>query len=172
MRFEYNYCPVCGKKLKPVESGESIRPGCDCGFVFYANPAPSAAAIVIEGRRYLWVRRAKDPNKGLWSLPAGFLEWDEDIRDCARRETLEETGLEVEIGECMTAVSGFDDPRTQSLLAVFWARVTGGVERAGSDAAETGWFPVDAPPEDIAWKAHRDIARRVKELAERGELPA
>lgn len=172
MRFEHNYCPVCGRPLHEVNSGGGLRPGCDCGFVFYANPAPAAGVVIIEGGRCLWVRRAKEPNQGQWSLPAGFLEWDEDIRDCARRETLEETGLEVEIGDILDVLSGFDDPRTQALLAVFWACVTGGFEQAGDDASETGWFPIDKPPEDIAWQTHREVARRVKEMAESGRLPA
>jgi len=172
MRFPYNFCPVCGSRLGEVESGGALRPGCKCGFVHYSNPAPAAAAVVLREGRMLWVRRAHDPFRGLWSLPSGFLEWDEDIRDCAVRETLEETGLEVELGDCLCTLSGFDDPRTQALLAVFWARVTGGEERAGDDACETRWFSVDAPPEGIAWEIHREVARRVKAHAESGRLPA
>jgi len=171
MRYEYKFCPVCGKTLRPLRRGGRPRPACDCGFVHYGNPAPAAAVVVLRGDRCLWVRRAHEPNKDRWSLPSGFLEWDEDIRDCARRETLEETGLEVEIGDCMDALSGFDDPRTQALLAVFFARIVGGRERAGDDAGETAWFPVREPPEDIAWRAHRDIAARLVALAESGAPP-
>jgi 8-oxo-dGTP diphosphatase len=172
MRFEYKFCPVCGKVLELSERGGKLRPTCDCGFVHYANPAPAAGVIALRDGQCLWVRRAHEPLKGLWSLPSGFLEWDEDIRECARRETLEETGLEVDICKCLDTVSGFDDPRTQSLLAVFYARVVGGVEQAGDDASEVAWFPIDAPPEDIAWQAHRDLAAHLIELAQTGELPA
>ncbi|MBC8366045.1 NUDIX hydrolase [bacterium] len=172
MRFEHNFCPVCGKALKVEERGGRERPVCACGYVHYANPAPAAGAVVMRDGLCLWVRRAGEPRKDLWSLPSGFLEWDEDIRDCARRETLEETGLEVEIGEILETLSGFDDPRTQAVLTVFFARVVGGVEQAGDDASETRWFPVLEPPKDIAWQAHRHIAKRLVELAKSGEPPA
>ncbi len=172
MRFEHNFCPVCGKALQEMERGGRKRPACECGYVHYANPAPAAGTVVLKDGQCLWVRRAHEPRKGQWSLPSGFLEWDEDIRDCAVRETREETGLEVELGACLETMSGFDDPRTRAVLAVYFARVVGGVEKAGDDASETAWFPVTEPPEDIAWKAHRDIAARLVELAEAGELPA
>ncbi len=172
MRFEHKFCPVCGKALEVKERGGKARPVCDCGYIHYANPAPAAGTVVLRDGLYLWVRRANEPRKDLWSLPSGFLEWDEDIRECARRETLEETGLHVEIGACLETLSGFDDPRTQAVLAVYFARVTGGEEKAGDDASETRWFPVLEPPVDIAWKAHRHIAERIIALAKSGELPA
>lgn len=155
MRFVF--CPLCGKKLGGSEA-ENTRPACSCGFVHYRNPAPAAAVCLVDQGRCLWVRRAFPPREGQWSLPSGFLEWDEDIRECARRETREETGLDVELGELLGVYSGFDDPRTQAVLAVWLARRLAGEEKAGDDAGALAWFPVDSPPDDIALEVHRRAA--------------
>ncbi|MDP6419382.1 MAG: NUDIX domain-containing protein [Candidatus Krumholzibacteria bacterium] len=159
---DYRYCPLCGKELQKRSHAGRLRSLCECGFVNWENPAPAAAVVILRENHCLWVRRAFEPRKGLWSLPSGFQEWDEDIRECARREALEETGLEVEVGECMDALSGFDDPRTRPLLAVFRARITGGEEKAGDDASELAWFPLEDPPRDIAWDIHRQVAESLR----------
>ena len=103
----------------------------------------------------LWVRRAGEPRKGQWSLPSGFQEYDEEIAACARRELVEETGLDVELDSLLGVYSAFDDPRHNALLVVYTARYAGGEAVAGDDADALGWFPVDSPPEPLAWDSHR-----------------
>lgn len=106
-------------------------------------------------------------------MPSGFQEWEEDIRTCARREALEETGLEVELNRLVGVYSAFDDPRHNALLVAFAGRVTGGELQAGDDAAEARWFPLDAPPEGIAWACHRqalaDLLSARSDAADSGE---
>ncbi len=152
---EYRYCPRCGVALRNRDDAGRIRPCCDCGFVDYRNPVPAAGVAVLKDGLCLWVRRAEEPKRGGWSLPSGFQEWEEDIRDCARREAREETGLVVALGPVLGVYSAFDDPRHNALLVVYRAAAIGGHERAGDDADDLGWFPLDAPPEPIAWESHR-----------------
>ncbi|MCP4546167.1 MAG: NUDIX domain-containing protein [bacterium] len=151
----YRYCPLCKAELTTRQAGGRERPACACGYVQWGNPVPAAGVCVLDEGKVLWVRRAENPKKGLWSLPSGFQEWEEDIRDCARREMREETGLTVKLDGLLGVYSAFDDPRNNALLVVFLATETGGELVAGDDASEARWFPLEAPPEEIAWESHR-----------------
>ena len=94
------FCPQCGHALemRPVED-QHLRPVCPaCGFIVYLNP-PIAAGVIAErdDGKIALVLRGENPGKGLWGLPAGFMEIDETVEQAARRECLEETGLVVEL---------------------------------------------------------------------------
>lgn len=158
----FKFCPLCGGTLASVEQAGRRRMTCGgCGFVQYRNPAPAAAVLVTdEAGRVLLVRRRFDPFKGLWTMPAGFIEYGEDIRDTAVRELEEETGLIVVIEATHSVESCADDPRGETLLVVFRGRVTGGELAPGDDAEEAAYFPVDALPR-IAFDCQRRVLRRL-----------
>lgn len=142
------------------------RPIClDCGFVQYLNPAPGAGVVVLRGRRVCLVKRKFAPKQGQWSLPTGFVEWDEDVQLTARREALEETGLEVRLTELYAVESGVLPPDIPVLVVFYRAEEVGGDLQAGDDAAEVEFFKVGQWPEPIAFAAHRRVlARLEKEL--------
>lgn len=125
-----------------------------CGFIHYLNPTPAVGVLILRAGRLLLVRRKYPPHPGLWSLPAGFMEYGESPGECAARETLEETGLRVKVGKLVGVYSGRDDPRTHAILIVYRGMVLSGKPRAGDDASEMGWFPVDRLPR-LAFRAHR-----------------
>ena len=78
----FQYCPVCASELveKHLEVEDRVRRVCtSCDFVHYANPTPAAGVIVMEGDRVLLVKRKYAPRVGEWTLPAGFVESDEDV---------------------------------------------------------------------------------------------
>lgn len=132
-----------------------------CGFVHYRNPAPAAAMLVTDAEgRVLLVRRRFDPFRGLWTMPAGFIEYGEDSRDTAVRELEEETGLIARIEGIHSVESCADDPRGETLLVVFRGRATGGELLAGDDAEEASFFPLGALPE-IAFECQRRVLRRL-----------
>jgi ADP-ribose pyrophosphatase YjhB (NUDIX family) len=157
MTEDYRYCPVCGGDLETRHHDDRERLVCSrCGYVFYQNPAPAAGVVVVDdGGRLLWVQRKFDPRKGLWTLPAGFVEFDEHVEECAVRETKEETGLEVELTGLFNAYMAMDDPRTPVVLLLYRARVTGGELCAGDDAVAVRWVDVDEAPGEIAFRAHQ-----------------
>ncbi|MFB6202211.1 MAG: NUDIX domain-containing protein [Halorhabdus sp.] len=92
------YCPHCGSVLteRKIE-GRSRRFCPDCEWVVYRNPDPAAGVLVVrdDPPSVLLVRRSGPPAAGAWSLPAGYLEWDEPAPEAAARELREETTLDV-----------------------------------------------------------------------------
>ena len=119
----------------------------------YPRPAVTADCVVLGlmpdgGRRLLLIQRAGDPYKGMWAFPGGFMNMDETLEQCARRELKEETGLEVE-GE-FVEVKSFStvdrDPRGRTITVAFLVTVPVSEVRGGDDAAKACWFPLDALP--------------------------
>jgi ADP-ribose pyrophosphatase YjhB (NUDIX family) len=140
----WRLCPRCGSALER-EPGSVRCPS--CGFVAYANPAPTACALVVdETGRLLLARRAHEPFRGLWDTPGGFVEEGEHPLDALRRELREETGLAVEpgrfVGVWMDTYG--DGPGAASTLNLYWeARVLGGELSPADDVAELAWFGRD-----------------------------
>jgi ADP-ribose pyrophosphatase YjhB (NUDIX family) len=158
----FPYCPRCRAAMGRAREGGEERPRCpECGFVQYLNPAPGAGVILLRGREVCLVRRKFPPKVGQWSLPTGFMEWDEDVAQTAIREAHEETGLEVELGGLYAVESGILPPDIPVLVVFFRARETGGVLQAGDDAAEVAFFPVEALPQPVAFAAHRRVLARL-----------
>ena len=144
----WRYCPRCGS---PLVHGEG-RVECACGFVHYANSAPTASAFVLDhAGRVLLARRAYEPDSGLWDVPGGFLEEGEDPLAGLHRELLEETGLTIEPGEFVgvfTDVYG-DGPGATAVLNLVWeASAVAGEPAPADDVSELRWFPRDGLPRD------------------------
>lgn len=155
MRDDYHYCPRCGGKLSVRVLDHRQRQICDeCDFVFYQNPAPAVGVIVIEDNSVLLVKRKFEPRKGGWTLPAGFVEYDEGVEECAVREMKEETNLDVELTGVFNAYTTMDDPRVRVVLLLYTGKRIGGDLKAGDDASDARFFSIDDLPEPIAFKAH------------------
>src|SRR5439155_26143560 len=159
-------CPRCRSDL---ERGDGRVECPACGFVVYANSAPTACAVCLDGDgRVLLGRRAHEPYRGRWDIPGGFLEEDEHPLDCLRRELREETGLDVEPGEFFGVWMdrygpGENEPVT---LNLYWtARVTGGEAKAADDVAELRWFePDELPgPEELGFRSLVDVLAAFRE---------
>lgn len=104
------------------------------------DPKVAAAVLVVEDGRVLLVRRVNEPFRGLWTLPAGFVNGGEDPSEAAQRECLEETGLSVRVTRVYDIVSGREHPRGADFVIVYQAEVTGGDLHAEDDADAAGWF--------------------------------
>jgi len=159
----FRFCPRCGAKMGRRTDGGMERPACpDCGFIQYLNPAPGAGVVLLRGGRVCLVRRKFEPRRGQWSLPTGFMEWDEDVRETAVREAREETGLEVVLEGIYAVETGVLPPDIPVLVVFFRTTENGGQLAAGDDAAEVGFFPLDDLPDPIAFGAHRRVLARLR----------
>jgi 8-oxo-dGTP diphosphatase len=161
MPGEFTFCPTCGATLAPVHDDGRRRMKCSqCGFIQYMNPSSAVGVLVLTDEGVLLVKRRFEPYKGKWVIPSGFIEYDEDLRDAAVRETREETGLDVELTGLRAVESCFDDPRGNTILVLFEGIITGGALEPGDDAAGAAFFPLDRLP-DIAFEAHRKVLSRL-----------
>ena len=146
---EYRYCPHCATELSTVAIQGAERTKCpSCGFIHWRNPGVGAAVVVFnDDGELLMVRRGPTATKsGLWSIPAGYVDYGEDVREAAARELLEETGLVADIGDVVFAASNFHDPAKLTVGIWFTGTVTGGRLEAGDDADDVGWFNLDDLP--------------------------
>jgi len=115
-------------------------------------PFVGVGSIIIEHDRVLLVKRVHPPIQGQWSIPGGVLEVGEFVREAAKREVREETGLEVEPGELLGVFDRIlrdPDKRVQYhyVLIDFLCKYVGGELLAASDAAEVRWFTLEELPE-------------------------
>lgn len=148
------HCPACGTGLVQAHVEGRARARCPaCPFVLYQNPASAAAGLVLDPHgRVLLVRRAIEPFRGSWALPAGYQEIDEDPRRTVVREVLEESGIEIEVVELLDLLFFPADARKPANLAVFLCRAVGGGLRPGHDASEAAWFALDDLPPDLGFE--------------------
>jgi NAD+ diphosphatase len=89
----FRHCPQCGATLARLGTNP-MR--CACGFTYYFNPAIGAASFVRRADGlYLFVRRERDPGKGLLTVPGGFVDIGETAETAVIREVREEVGVEL-----------------------------------------------------------------------------
>jgi ADP-ribose pyrophosphatase YjhB (NUDIX family) len=122
--------------------------------VAYVNPAPSVAVILHRDGRVVLVKRNIEPGLGLWSLPGGFIEEDENVEQAVIREVEEETGLICRPRSLLNAHSMRSPIYGSILVLCYSADIVDGCLRAGGDAAEAQLFARNDVPE-IAFDIHR-----------------
>jgi 8-oxo-dGTP diphosphatase len=162
----FSFCPKCGGSLELTALKDRERLVCDqCHYVMYENPVVGVAVILqTADHRILLGRRAQHSTySGLWCIPCGYVEYDEDVREAARREFLEETGLEVELGPVFTVLSNFHNPETQTVGIWFQAEIAGGFLQAGDDLDMVRWVSLDDFP-PLAFPSDYTVLNMLKDL--------
>ncbi len=165
MPQELKFCSQCGGKVEIRLVDERRRAVCTvCETIHYQNPLPVAAAIVLNSKReVLLVKRRNDPYRGEWCLPIGFAETGELIRTAARRELLEETGVEAIVLRLLDSDSYHSDMYGDLLIVTFEMEKSGGEEIAGDDAEQVEYFPIDKLP-PLAFGSNEKALRICAEL--------
>ena len=143
---DYRFCPRCAGRLenRVLKEGDPNRLVCEaCGFVFYLGPKLVAGAIVELDGGIVLIQRAIEPGYGRWTFPGGFVERGEVAEAAAARETLEETGLEVEA----TGIVGLYTYEDQvPAIVVFAAEATGGEPEPLDETLDVRPFPCEVLP--------------------------
>lgn len=151
----WQFCPRCSRPL----SVETDHLACArCGEQYWANSIPAVQGILEREGRVLLARRGREPRRGHWDLPGGFLGEHEDPLDGLRREFREETGLEISPGELF----GIDiEPYAdRSVFSVTWLVSATGEPVAADDVAELRWFARDELPDEMAFPGQERLLRR------------
>ncbi|MCK5428997.1 MAG: NUDIX hydrolase [Anaerolineales bacterium] len=104
------------------------------------------AVLVKRDGQVLLVRRANEPARGRWTLPAGFVDAGEDPVLAAERECFEETGLRVKVNELLDVISGLEHPRGAHIIIFYSADIVSGSLYPGDDADKAAFFPSDDLP--------------------------
>jgi mutator protein MutT len=129
------------------------------------RPLVGVGAVIVREGHVVIVQRGTEPLKGQWSIPGGALETGETLRQCAAREALEETGLQVEAGEVLEVFDAiYVQPDGRILyhyvLIDFACKLLGGELQAGGDAVQAKWVtPAELDSYRVAETARNVITK-------------
>lgn len=146
--------PGSGRELlftRRVPTGDSLpRDICDhCGFIHYDNPKIVVGSVVTLGGLFLMCRRAIEPRKGFWTLPAGFMEHGETTEEGARREAREEANADIRIRDLLAI---YNIPRIAQVQIMYRAELLSPEVSPGPeslDVALFGWSEI--PWDELAF---------------------
>lgn len=160
MSTTITYCTNCGSKVEfRVPEGDHLPrhvcPACDT--IHYSNPKNVVGCIPEWQDRILLCRRAIEPQYGLWTLPAGFMENEESTAEGAARETWEEAHARVEVGDLFTLL---DIPHISQVHFFYRARMLDLDYGSGPESLEVALFrEEDIPWEELAFASVRQTLK-------------
>jgi ADP-ribose pyrophosphatase YjhB (NUDIX family) len=152
-----------GPSVETVPEGDNrTRLVCpDCGYIEYANPKIVAGAVCTWEDRILLCRRAIAPAKGLWTIPAGYLELGETTAAGAAREVMEEAGARVTIGALLGL---YEIAEISQVNVVYHAPMLSGAFAAGVESLDVRLFAwEDIPWRELAFPSVRWFLERFRE---------
>ena len=156
----HKFCSYCSSSVSfrlPKDDNRK-RIVCDkCGTIFYSNPKIVTGCLLTWEDKVLMCKRATEPQKGLWTLPAGFLENQETVEEGARRETLEEANAR---GQNLSFYMMCDLVHISQVYMIYKGDLVDGKFKPGIESEKVELFK----EEDIPWKgiAFTVIAKTLK----------
>jgi ADP-ribose pyrophosphatase YjhB (NUDIX family) len=167
-----NFCSQCGQAVvhKVPEGDSRLRYVCEhCQTVHYQNPKVVCGCLPVWEDKVLLCRRAIEPRRGYWTLPAGFMENGETTPEAAARETIEEAAATVQIGELYAL---FNIRHINQVYLMFRADLKDGVYGVGEESLECRLFTEEEIPwDEIAFPTIKRTLYYYFDDRKKGEYP-
>lgn len=168
---QYQFCPMCGETYRDILSPTSVYVCQHCQYQVYDNLNATGSAIIMRNtyQEVLLVKRALDPQKGLWDVVGGFSDPTEHPEDTVHREVEEELGVKIEIEKLWGIYAPVEYPYqgyTRYNCDLFYlAHITEGEPHAADDAEEYRWFSLNKipPQEEIAFTSAQKALQEIQE---------
>lgn len=166
------FCSNCGTKVSqhiPPDDNR-LRFVCNsCDIIHYQNPKIIAGCIAHHDHKVLLCRRAIEPRRGFWTLPAGFMENGETIQESAQRETWEEAEAKVSNPSLYTL---FNLPHINQVYVFYRGEIVNGQFGAGIESMESQLFSeADIPWDELAFPTIKLTLKHFFKDRKAGEFP-
>ena len=139
--FQSGCCDSYIKKMIPEGDNRERRVCTKCNTIFYDNPRIVTGIVPLHKNQVLLCKRAIEPRHGYWTIPAGFMELNETLKEAALREAYEEAGIEPEIKELHTI---YDVPHLGQVHFFFIGECKSKHHVPGIETLESQWVDLDA----------------------------
>jgi ADP-ribose pyrophosphatase YjhB (NUDIX family) len=140
----------------------------DCGFINYENPKVVVGAVCLWQDRFLLCRRAINPRRGYWTLPAGYLELHESTVAGAMREAWEEAQARITIDGLLAV---YDIPRISQVQLIYRAHLAAPEFAAGPESLEVKLFAWEEIPwDELAFPSVRWALDHYRDCATTGDF--
>jgi ADP-ribose pyrophosphatase YjhB (NUDIX family) len=170
-RARIKYCRACGTPvayLVPADDNRERAVCPSCNTVHYENPLCVVGTVPVWGAQVLLCRRAIEPRRGLWTLPAGFLELGETTAEGALRETIEEAGAQIDLGPLFSVLNV---ARVGQVHLFYLATMRSQALAPGSETLEARLFREEEVPwDEIAFRTVRESLRYFFDDRRRGQF--
>ena len=167
-----NFCPNCAHPLTRYipDMDNRERDVCEaCDIIHYSNPKIIAGVLPIWEGKILLCKRAIPPQVGYWTLPAGFMENEESLQDCALREAQEEAGIELELKSLYYI---YNIPAISQVHFIYLAQVRSPNINIGAETLEASFFDLnDINYDTIAFNSVTTLLDKYKKDCSNGHFP-
>jgi ADP-ribose pyrophosphatase YjhB (NUDIX family) len=156
------FCLECGTALREQTVDGTARAVCpQCGYIHFRDPKLVAVALITRGDQVLLVQRDIEPGRGLWSLPGGYVDWDEHPEAAAVRECAEEIRAQVALRGLFRIVQVVTPARVGIVIMAYRGDIVDGQPEVGHEVQQVAYFPLHQLP-PLAFESH---GRLLGELA-------
>jgi NAD+ diphosphatase len=162
----FQYCPNCGQPVLEPRENKGIR--CPaCGFIYYFNPVSAVSALIEHEGKLIFIQRGREPEKGLWAFPGGFVDNHESLEEALTREVREETRLEVQSAQYLCSIPDqypYGGVIYQVVISYFIVQPRDMSQvKAGDDAANFRMVaPEEANPAELAFTCNAAALQQYK----------